>query len=96
MAPRKVDMGLKVKAMASQVAELLDDLDALASIYTSSGYQQGGSDPITDNDLTGHAITVAQIGQFGTFVTNLLKLVSNQAATQGQYRQQLDAMRNIP
>ena len=95
MAPRKLDLALKVKDYATQLADLLDGLEALVSIYSASGYGSGGADPIVDADLTGHAITVAQITQFGGLVTNLLKLMGNQTPTIGKYREQLDAFRNI-
>ena len=95
MAPRKIDLALKVKTMANTLANLLDDIDAITAIYTSSGYGTGGADPITDADLTGHAITAAQIVQFGTMAANLKKLMGNQAPTAGKYREQLDAFRDI-
>ena len=95
MASRKVTFALQVKTIATQLADMMDEIDSLAAIYTASGYSSGGSNPIVDADLTGHDITVAQITQFGTLATNLLKFMNNQAPATGQYRSQLDAFRNI-
>jgi hypothetical protein len=96
MAPRKVDLALKVKAMANSLGNLLDSIDAISAIYTASGYGSGGSDPITDGDLQGHAVTAAQLVQFGNMAAQIKKLMANQAPTVGKYREQLDAFRDIP
>ena len=95
MAPRKVDFSLKVVSLGSTLADLLDSIESLAGIYTSSGYASGGSDPITDTDLTGHNVKVVHIAQFAGMALNLLKLMANQMPTVGKYREQLDAFRDI-
>lgn len=96
MAPRKVDFALAVRATATKLAVVLDEIDSLAGIFIASGYAAGGSNPITDADLTGFDITVGQLAQFTVLAVNFRKFVSNDGtAVVADYRSQLDAFREV-
>lgn len=96
MASRKIDFSLAVRATATTLAQVLDQIDALAGIYVASGYQANGSDPITNEDLIGHDISVEQLAEFAVLAVNLKKFVSNDnTAMVADYESQLDAFRNI-
>lgn len=71
MAPRKVDYALAERAVITQFAEAAERIVELDAIYTDSGYDSGGSDPIVDGDLTGHDITAAQLTAVHTFAGQL-------------------------
>jgi len=95
MAPRKVDFALAVRNTATKLAQVMDEIDALAGIYTASGYNSGGSNPITDADLEGHDMTAAQLGQFATLAANLVKFMDNETPAKANYRTPLNAFRNV-
>ena len=61
MAPRKVDFALAARAAVTQFAESVERIAEIDAIFTDSGYDSGGSNPIVDDDLTGHDMTAAQI-----------------------------------
>ena len=95
MAPRKVDFALAVRGTATKLAQVMDEIDSLAGIYVASGYNSGGSDPITDEDLTGHEIATAQLSQFASLAANLIKFMDNQTPVKADYRTPLNTLRSV-
>lgn len=84
MAPRKVDWALASRAAITALAESVERIGELDAIGTDSGYDSGGTDPITDADLEGHDITAAQLaavhsfaGQLDAFITPTIAAAIN-------------------
>lgn len=48
MASRKVDFALAVRKAVTALAEATERITELDEIFTDSGYDSGGSDPIVD------------------------------------------------
>ena len=71
MAPRKVDWALAARAVITQFAEAVERIAEIDAIYTDSGYDAGGENPIVDADLEGHDITAAQLAEAHWFATQL-------------------------
>lgn len=95
MSSRKVNFALAVRNVATNLAQVMDDIDALAGIYVASGYQSGGANAIVDEDVQAHDITAAQLVAFATLATNLVKFMNNQVPAQADYNTPLDAFRNV-
>ena len=95
MASRKVNFALAVRNVATNLAQVMDDIDALAGIYTASGYQPGGANAIVDEDVSAHDMTAAQLTSFATLAANLVKFMTNQVPAQADYTTPLDAFRNV-
>lgn len=71
MAPRKVDFALAVRAGVTALAEAAERIAELEAIYKSSGYDAGGLDPITDEDLVGHDVTAVDLANASILAANL-------------------------
>ena len=86
MAPRKVDYVLAARAAITQFAEAAERIAELDAIFTDSGYESGGSDPIVDGDLTGHDMTAAQLTAVHTFAGQLDTFYAPKAAAINAFR----------
>jgi len=95
MASRKVDFALQMESAATQLAMAIEALEMMRRSYVASGYNSGGSDPITDDDIAGHDITAAQIDAVSTLTANLTLFLDNGEPLQGYYRTTLDATRSF-
>jgi len=71
MASRKVDYALAVREAVTALAEAAERIAELDTIFTDSGYDPGGANPILGEDIDGHDITVADLTNASTFATNL-------------------------
>lgn len=95
MASRKVDFALRIASLATALEDLLQELDGLADIYLASGYAPSGSNPITDEDLMGHDVTVAMLGEFCEVAVALQVLMAGGAPATGEYGEILARIRRI-
>ena len=95
MASRKVDFALAVRSSISSFAQAADRLAYLDQIYQDSGYNAGGSDPITDADLTGHDITATDLANISTFATQLTLFLNNGSPIQYDYKVYINKLRSM-
>ena len=51
----------KAMDMASIFSNLADDITALQSVYWDRGYNAGGADPLTDDDVAALGVTAAEV-----------------------------------
>ena len=96
MAPRKVDFALQIQSQGTTLADLAAALGELYNTYFDSGYNGGGADPITDEDLEGHNLTAADIANMITLTENLDKFLNAQVPVVGDYSATLNQIRTIP
>lgn len=95
MASRKVDFALKMEDAATELADAIERVEMLRASYIQSGYNSGGSDPITDDDLIGHDVTATKLDAVSTLTANLTLFVDNGIPLQGDYRTTLGAVRKF-
>lgn len=77
MVSRKEDFALAVRTAVTALAEAAERIAELDAIYMDSGYDSGGTNPITDEDLTGHDMTAQDLANASTFATNLALFLSD-------------------
>lgn len=76
---RKIAFVQAVQNAANALGAAYAQLWELSSMYTGRGWNPGGSDPITAEDIGELGITPAQLDQFLTDFTNaFVKLMSGQ------------------
>jgi hypothetical protein len=77
-AMSKIKFAEQVRRLATQQAQLVDEIINLKSVYFDRGNQSGGSDPITDEDVAAAGVTAAQIGNFITFAEQAEKWINGE------------------
>lgn len=86
MAPRKIDFALAERAVITQFAEAVERIAELDQIFTDSGYDVGGGDPIVDGDLIGHDMTAADLSAVHAFAGLLDTFYAPLAAAINKFR----------
>ena len=94
MAPRKVDFGNAARAAVTAFAEAVERVGELDEIYTDSGYDSGGSDPILDADCPGD-LTAQDLTNFATFATNVALFMNAGDPAVVDYQSHINAFRNM-
>lgn len=79
---------------ATAVAQARSVCEAMIKVYYNRGYNTGGSDQITDEDIAATNITAAELANMVTFSEQLVNMLDNQAVTQSNYQATLDVLRN--
>jgi len=93
MASRKVDMALAMRDGIGQFADVVQRIQELDDIFEDSGYTAGGTNPITDADISAHDLTAADLANFHTFRLQLNKFLNNQVPAQFDYWAAINAFR---
>jgi hypothetical protein len=79
---------------ATTMATLGDKLADLHSVYFDRGYNSsGGSNPITDDDLSSLGITAVQLANLITLAEQFANFLNNAAVIQADYDATLNAIR---
>ena len=78
---------------AGAIAAIRQILDDRKGVYFDRGYNSGGSNPITDSDVSDLDLTAAQVGSWITLIEQLEKFFTNQAVTTADYDATLSTMR---
>ena len=91
--PRKVQFLIKAQADATTLAQVISSITTLNNIYFDRGYNVGGVDPITDEDLSGYSGTADVVGSFITMSSQLVNFANNAAVSQGDYDATLSKLR---
>lgn len=95
MASRKVDFALKIESAATELAAVIEQIEVLRGAYLASGFDDGGDDELTDDDLVGHAVTAAKITTVMTLTENLTKFLDNLTPAKGDHRASLGTIRKF-
>lgn len=90
---QKTNFAKAVQAIATTVAQEADKAGNLMTVFFDRGYNGGGANPITDEDVEGLGITAAQVAAFITFAENFGKLLNNEAPFQSDYDAVLNQLR---
>lgn len=95
MAPRKVDFAIAARAAITAFAEAVERIGEVDSIFKASGYNSSGSNPIMDDDLSGHDITAANLGAVSIFAENVVLFLNNGSPMRFDYASAIDKFRNM-
>jgi hypothetical protein len=90
----KITFGTQAQNDATALAKVADKLANLENVYFDRGYNSGGSNPITDEDLTSLGYTAADLANLITLIQQLNNFLGNSAVTSGDYDATLNAVRN--
>lgn len=76
----KLQYAERAKALASIMANLTDDLMGWRDVWWDRGYNDGGTDEMTDGDVAAQGVTTSQLVGLVTFADALETfLVANRA-----------------
>lgn len=86
----------QVAARSTELAQLQEIISGMAGVYTARGYQSGGSDQISDLDLSnaGISLTSAQFSAAVTVLGDFLNFCNNGAVTARDRKTDLNRARN--
>ena len=94
---RKINYAFAVLTAVTAFAEAVERIGELDEIYTDSGYESGGSNAITDEDLGsgGYDITAADLSNFATFATNVALFMNAGDPAVVDYQSHINKFRNM-
>jgi hypothetical protein len=94
-----VDMATKLtwagqaQTGATDLAQVADKLADLETVYFDRGYDSGGSNPITNDDVSSLGITATDLANLITLIQQLNNFLGNSAVTTGDYDATLNTVR---
>jgi len=83
----------QAQADSTTLAQISDALANLESVYFDRGYNSGGSNPITNDDVSSLNITAADLASLITLIQQLNNFLGNSAVTTGDYDATLSTVR---
>lgn len=89
----KLTFAGKAQDSATTMANIGDQLADLYSVYFDRGYNSGGANPITDDDLASLGMTAVQLGNLITLAEQFANFLGNAAVAQDDYDVTLNAIR---
>jgi hypothetical protein len=90
----KLSFASKAQLVCNAIGNIYSDSEDLRSAYFDRGYNSGGGDPITDNDVQSLGITAADISSYITMAEQISNFIENLAVVQGDYGSTTNKMRN--
>lgn len=93
MASRKVDVALAIRNAIGTFADNVQRIQELDDIFVGSGYDSGGGNPITDEDIVAHDLTATDLANCHTFRLQIDKFLGNQVPIQFDYWASINALR---
>lgn len=91
----KEDFAQQMRTKAGQFAQVAADFVELHAAYFDRGYNVGGSDPITDEDVIGQEITANDLVTGITAAAQLGNYMSAAAVIPGDYSATWNRLRRI-
>ena len=89
----KVAFAQEAQALSTIVADVSKRMADVFDTYFDRGYNGGGSNAITDPDLTSLGVTAAQIAAFITLAENINIFLNNGAPFQSDYDSTINGLR---
>jgi len=83
----------QAQAKATTLAQVADELADLETVYFDRGYDGGGSNPITNDDVVSLNITTANLAALVTLIQQFNNFLGNSAVTPGDYDATLNTVR---
>lgn len=90
----KITFATQAQAQSTTLAQVVDNLANLETVYFDRGYNSGGVDPIVDGDISSLGYTAADLASLITLIQQLNNFLGNSAVTAGDYDAILNAIRN--
>lgn len=85
----------RIRVDSGTLADLLMTFEELRTIFIDRGYNSGGSNPITDDDLVDLDIDAADVADFGVAVQQLINWRDDASVTSGDYGATLNIVRAL-
>lgn len=89
----KVTWAGQAQADATTLSQVADRLANLETVYFDRGYNDIGSNPITNDDVVSLNVTAADLAALITLIQQLNNFLENTAVTSGDYDATLNAIR---
>lgn len=89
----KSDFAGAVVQMVNKLASVADSVESYKGVYFDNEFQPGGSNEITDPDLTGVGITAAELGEALTTLNSLTSWLDGTTVTAADNRAVLNQVR---
>ena len=93
---RKLQYAVAVRGAVTAYDDLVTKLNELADIFAGSGYDAGGSNPITTEDLAGTDVTPGDLAAVAVFVENINLFLNGDVPAVYDYGAAINAFRGIP
>jgi len=90
----KIQFASQAQNEATTMAQLADKLANLETVYFDRGYDSGGSNPITNDDIASLNFTAAELASLITLIQQFNNFLGNLAVTAGDYDATLNAVRS--
>lgn len=90
---QKTTYGQGAQDISTRLAVIFQEAANLHAVYFDRGYNSGGANPITDDDVSGLTCDAADIVAFITMAEQLENFRSNAAVVTGDYDATVNAMR---
>jgi hypothetical protein len=78
---------------ATTLSQVADKLANLETVYFDRGYDSGGSNPITNDDVSSLNITAADLASLITLIQQFNNFLGNSAVATGDYDATLNTVR---
>jgi len=85
----------RIRVDSNTLANLLMTFEELRTIFLDRGYNSGGTNPITDDNLVDLDIDADDVAAFGEAVQQLINWRDNLAVTTGNYGATLNVVRAL-
>ncbi len=89
----KISFAEKAQDISTRLANIFDEATDLRSVYFDRGYNDVGSDPIIDGDISSLGITAANIASFTTMAEQLANFANNAPVSADDYDATVNALR---
>jgi hypothetical protein len=89
----KITWAGQAQTDATTLAQVADRLANLETVYFDRGYDSGGSNPITNDDVVSLNVTAADLAALITLIQQLNNFLGNSAVTAGDYDATLNTVR---
>ena len=95
MASQKIDFANLCKEAAQKVYEAEHACGDVYEVFWDRGYNSGGSNALTPEDIASTEITPTMIGDFTNFCDNFQKFLNNQDATKADWDATINKIREV-
>lgn len=94
MSQEKETFASKMISSANELAAAYRNQQELFDVYFARGYNSGGGDPITDEDVAPAGLTAADVGSGITLAENFPKFMRGESSFTSDYKSTVNRLRN--